>query len=91
MLLVDAMEGAVGRELSWDEVFWLQCRGTAAQPQQEAVQSSSKGFCWLLTRGHIPQTPRAEELGCPARQSQVPAGERDFWELEPEGGGQEQS
>lgn len=42
MLLVDAMEGAVGRELSWDEVF-----GCSAEEQ---LHSPSKRLCRAAPR-----------------------------------------
>lgn len=54
MLLVDVMEGAVGRELSWDEVFGCSAEEQLHDPSKGLfVQSSSKD-CWLLTQGHIP-------------------------------------
>lgn len=68
----------MGRELSWDEVFGCSAEEQLRNPNKGLfVQSSSKDF-WLLTQGYIPCTPRAEELGCPGRQSKVPAKERGF-------------
>lgn len=54
MLLVDAMEGAVGRELSWDEVFGCSAEEQLHNPNKGLfVQSISKDFR-LLTQGYIP-------------------------------------